>query len=209
MTDAEFTRLYGDWAERTPSDVAMLFAGYPGTWWIAGGWALEAFTGVHRTHEDIDPAVLRGELPLLRRHLAGHAHVWAAFSGALKPLDPADRPEAAADDVLPEGCGQLWTRRDAQRSWEYDILLSPGTHAEWAYKRDETVRMPMSDALWARDGIRYLQPEIQLLYKAKGLRAKDDADFVATLPFLSGRRRTWLGTALERTLPAHPWLDRL
>lgn len=131
------------------------------------------------------------------------------FSGALKPLEPDDRADAAADEILPDDCSQLWTRLDAQHPWEYDILLSPGTKREWVYKRDETLRMPMSQALWERDGIHYLQPEIQLLYKAKGLRMKDEEDFVATLPFLNERRRAWLCAVLEKTLPAHPWLDRL
>lgn len=66
--------------------------------------------------------------------------------------------------------------------------------------------MPMRDALWQRDGISYLQPEIQLLYKAKGLRAKDAVDFENTLPHLNERRRAWLCAGLERTLPGHPWL---
>lgn len=69
--------------------------------------------------------------------------------------------------------------------------------------------MPMRDALWERDGICYLQPEIQLLYKAQGLRAKDQLDFDDTLPHLDQRRRSWLCAALERTLPAHPWLTSL
>lgn len=203
--DSEFERLYGAWRPRTPADVTQLFRDYPGTWWIAGGWALEAFTGVQRHHEDIDPAVLRDELPLLRRHLADRLDVWAAFAGALRPLRPDDRPDALADEILPEGCGQLWTRAGAAHSWEYDILLSPGTSSDWVYKRDATVRMPLADALWERDGIRYLQPEIQLLYKAKGQRLKDDADFAATLPFLDDARRAWLRDALRRTLPGHDW----
>lgn len=207
--DAEFERLYGEWLARTPDDAANLFRDYPGTWWIAGGWALEAFTGVQRHHEDIDPAVLREELPLLRRHLSGRLDAWCAFSGALRPLRPDDRPEALAADILPDGCGQLWTRQGAARPWEYDILLSPGSVSEWVYKRDETVRMPLADALWERDGIRYLQPEIQLLYKAKGQRPKDDADFAATLPFLDHARRAWLRDALIRTLPDHDWLTDL
>lgn len=204
--DAEFERLYGAWKSRTPADAEHLFRGYPGTWWIAGGWALEAFTGVQRHHEDIDPAVLREELPLLRRHLSGRLDAWCAFSGALRPLRPDDRPEALAADILPDGCGQLWTRPGAASSWEYDILLSPGSVSEWVYKRDATVRMPLAEALWGRGGIRYLQPEIQLLYKAKGQRPKDDADFAATLPFLDPARRAWLRDALIRTLPDHDWL---
>lgn len=54
---------YGPWAPRTPADVAALLADYPGTWWIAGGWAIEAYTGVTRPHADIDPSVLRCESP--------------------------------------------------------------------------------------------------------------------------------------------------
>lgn len=48
MDDAEFLALYGDWAPRTPNDVARLFDGYDGSWWVAGGWALEAFSGETR-----------------------------------------------------------------------------------------------------------------------------------------------------------------
>ncbi|REJ07860.1 hypothetical protein DY023_02530 [Microbacterium bovistercoris] len=203
MHDAEFARLYGAWESRTPEDVRELFAGYPGVWWIAGGWALQAFTGVEREHEDIDPGILRGELPLLRAHVAGRLDLWGASSGALKPVTSDD-----PDDLL-EGCGQVWARRGAADPWEYDILLGPGTVEEWRYKRDETVRMPMGEAVWEREGIRYLQPEIQLLYKAKGLRPKDEADFVTTLPFLDARRRGWLRESLERTLPGHPWATRL
>jgi hypothetical protein len=53
----------------------------------------------------------------------------------------------------------------------------------------------MTEALWERDGIRYLQPQIQLLYKAAGLRHKDWADFESTFavprqtpPWMAGRR---------------------
>lgn len=205
-----FEDLYGHWSRRTPDDVAQLFRGYPGTWWIAGGWALEAFTGHGRSHDDIDPSVLRSELPLMRKHLAGRLHVWTATRGALAPLLPGDDPDGSADDVLSAGCGQVWTRRSATDPWEYDLLLSPGTPEEWVYKRDESVRLPMAEALWHDEGIPYLQPEIQLLYKAAGLRGKDQADFTATLPHLDERRRSWLRDALLKTTgEQHPWIEVL
>lgn len=209
LEEQAFQKLYGRWAGRTPNDVARLFEGYAGTWWVAGGWSLEAFTGVSRHHDDTDPSVLKAQLPMLRRHLAGRLHAWTASSGALKPLLPDDRPDADASELLPDGCNQLWTRRDADHPWEYDILLAPGTPDEWVYRRDETIRMPMAEALWEREGIRYLQPEIQLLYKARGLREKDRADFDATLPHLDECRRQWLSDALEQTIPGHPWLEAL
>ena len=210
MTDDEFSRWYGSWAPRTPRDAAELFADYPGTWWVAGGWALQAFTGVERPHEDIDPSVLRDDLPALRRHLGPRLHAWTASSGALRPLRPDDDPDGTADDVLLPGGGQVWTRRDAAGPWEYDILLSPGTSQTWVYKRDPGITMPMGAALWsAPDGVRYLQPEIQLLYKARGLRPKDQRDLDATLPALDAARRSWLADALSRTEPGHPWLAAL
>lgn len=203
MDEAEFTRLHGRWAARTPLDAREFFEGYPGIWWIAGGWALQAFTGVERHHDDIDCGILLAQLPVIRAHVHGRFHLWGASSGALKPVasdDPAD---------LLDGTAGLWTRRSADDPWEYDLLLSPGTPDEWVFKRDTSIRMPMVEALWERDGIRYLQPEIQLLYTAKGLRAKDQVDFDATLPHLDQRRRDWLADALRRTLPHHPWLASL
>ncbi len=184
-------------------------AGYPGIWWIAGGWAIDAFTGIERDHDDIDVSVLAGELPMLRGQLAGRLHVWAATRGSLSPLLPDVDPAGAASDVLPDGCKQLWTRRSAVDPWEYDILLAPGTAELWVYARDDAFRMPMSEALWQHNGVRYLRPEIQLLYKASRRRAKDEADFAATLPYLDKNRRRWLRVALQKTLPDHPWLDRL
>jgi hypothetical protein len=209
LSKAEFQRLYGPWDAHSPRDVADLFDGYRGIWWVAGGWALEVFTGVARAHEDTDASVLRTDLPLLRRHLAGKLDVWTAADGALRPLLPDKDPEAGPETVLPPGCGQVWTRRGATAPWEFDILLAPGSSEEWVYKRDASLRMPMSEALWARDGVVYLQPQIQLLYKAKGLRAKDQLDFDNTLPHLDEPRRAWLEASLERTLPGHPWIRSL
>ncbi|MGY1842669.1 hypothetical protein [Modestobacter sp. SYSU DS0875] len=100
----ELFRLYGPWLRRIPADAAALFAGYGGRWWIAGGWAVEAFTGVSRDHADIYPSIPRSDVADLHRHLAGRLDVWAADSGALRPvLDPAEEP-------VPMSCGNLWLR---------------------------------------------------------------------------------------------------
>ena len=53
----------------------------------------------------------------------------------------------------------------------------------------------------ARDGVRYLQPEIVLLFKARHLRDKDRADFAGALPLLEEPRRAWLRRALGRVHP--------
>lgn len=55
----------------------------------------------------------------------------------------------------------------------------------------------------------HLAPEIQLFYKAKQPRPKDEADFAAVLPFLTQERRRWLSEALAHSFGAHPWQDQL
>ena len=47
--DAEelaFQRLYGPWRPLSLGDVKSLFTSLEIPWWIAGGYAIEAFTGV-------------------------------------------------------------------------------------------------------------------------------------------------------------------
>jgi hypothetical protein len=77
-----FQRLYGPWKVSTPSDAQTVLAGYDGAWWIAGGWAIEAFTGVRRKHEDVDVSLWRRDIERLRIHLKGSYDLWANAGGA-------------------------------------------------------------------------------------------------------------------------------
>ncbi|WP_185746159.1 hypothetical protein [Oryzihumus leptocrescens] len=204
MGRAEMRALYGEWAPRTSRDAAALMDGFDGDWWVAGGRALEAFTGVEREHDDLDVAILRADLPAFRDHVRGRFHVWAAFAGALKPVLPDD------PDELPDGCGQVWLRPDAGSPWEFDVLLNPGSAGEWVNRREPQMTLALDDAAWVdTDGVRWLNPEIVLLLKAKHLRAKDRADFAAALPLLGEDQRAWLGEALAWAHPGHEWLARL
>lgn len=198
----EIVRLYGPWAARTPQDAAELFAGYDRPWWIAGGWAIEAFTGISRPHGDVDPSIPRSDVGALRRHLAGRLDVWEADSGTLRPL-------LDGDDVVSDECENLWLRRGGAEPWEYDVILMHATHATWTFKRDARVSRPLAEILWERDSIRYLAPEVQLLHKARALRPQDQADFEATVPLLDATARTWLRDALELTHPDHDWIAAL
>lgn len=48
-----------------------------------------------------------------------------------------------------------------------------------------------------------------LLFKAKAVRPKDQADFESVLPLLSRERREALSGWLHRIHPVHPWLAEL
>ncbi|WP_243232786.1 nucleotidyltransferase domain-containing protein [Microbacterium sp. CIAB417] len=202
MDHSDVVRLYGPWHSRTVRDVVELFEGYTGPWWIAGGWAIEAFTGVSRSHGDIDPSVPRSDAHLLRAHVLGRLDVWAANRGDLLPLTDPARP-------VPDTCSNLWLRADGASPWEYDVILMDSTQERWTYKRDPRVTLAFDKILWTKEGVNYLRPEIQLLHKAPGLRAQDQLDFDAARSSLSDEASAWLRSALETAHPRHPWIEQL
>ena len=202
MDHNEIVRLYGPWRSRTTDDVVELFAGYTGPWWIAGGWAIEAFTGSARPHGDIDVSIPRSDANQVRAHLRDRLDVWAAHRGDLLPLANPERP-------VPETCSNLWLRVDGASPWEYDMILMDTTATRWTYKRDPRVALAFDKILWSRDGVDYLRPEIQLLHKAPGLRPQDQADFDAARPALSEEASAWLRRALQTAHPGHPWIEDL
>jgi len=199
----ELTRIYGAWLPRSPLDAARLFDGYPGRWWIAGGWALEKFTGVSRSHGDLDLSIPRHELPLLRRHLAGVLDLWSADQETLRVLLPDD----ADRDWPAESCENVWARSSGSEPWQYDIILMGVTDDRWIFKRDSRISRPVDEIVWSVDGVPYLRPEVQLLHKAAGLRPKDQVDFTHAWPHLEPADQRWLREAIALTHPAHPWLD--
>ncbi|HVX45795.1 MAG TPA: hypothetical protein VHC49_18030 [Mycobacteriales bacterium] len=203
LTHDELHRIYGSWLPRRPRDAAALFAGYPGRWWIAGGWAIEAFTGISRPHGDLDPSIPRSELPLLRRHLAGKIDLWSADQETLRILLPGD------DVALAESCENVWARSSGSEPWQYDIILMAVAGDRWVFKRDSRISLPVENIVRSIDGIPYLRPEIQLLHKAARSLPKNEADFAATWPLLEPADRRWLRDAIELAHPGHPWLEVL
>jgi len=201
--DAAFYRLYGPWQAWTPVQAAEKLADWDATWWIAGGWAIEAFSGVPRQHEDIDVAIWRKDVPSLRTYLGPAYHCWAAGSGQLRPLTD-DEP------TLPEWSDQMWVREHAWAPWLADVVASRDAAGDWVFRRDPSFTAPLPDVTWvADDGIRYLNPEMALAWKARLARPKDDADLAAVLLRLAPAARDWLRDTVRRLHPEHHWLSRL
>jgi hypothetical protein len=88
--------------------------------------------------------------------------------------------------------------------------MTPHDGETWLSPRDEAIRLPIDEAVFAgSDGIDYLRPEIVLAFKARRVVRSDDADFDAIIPLLNGARRGWLRSAIARVDADHAWLDRL
>ena len=198
----EIIRLYGPWTGRTPDDASALLEGYSGRWWIAGGWAIDAFTGTLRRHGDLDIGIPRGSLKHFVDFVSPRLDVWAA-SGSLTPIFSGENFD------LPPGCGNVWLRAGGASPWEYDVFLEHVHGETWAYKRDPHLTRPLHECLWNKDGITFLRPEVQLLLKAKHRRDKDLFDLERCLPLLDAENRWWLADALAMEAPDHPWLAAL
>lgn len=197
-----FQRVYGPWEAFDPEQARDLFEPVGVPWWVAGGWAIEAFTGVERQHEDIDVSMFRKDLDVLRAAVVDRFHVWAVGDGQLFPL-------VDADASIPISADQVWLREHALAPWRVDVVLNPDDHGRWVSRRDASYVVDLVDVTWERDGIRYLLPEVVLAFKAKSTRPKDEADLTATLPLLDAAARDWLQSFLERIHPGHAWLERL
>lgn len=194
---------YGPWEPAHPSEAAAIFSAMRCPWWIAGGYAIELAVGQPvREHGDIDVLVLRADQLHVQQALQGWEW-WAADPpGTLRPWQPREQ--------LPAGIHDIWCRPGPDQPWRIQVMIDESIGDDWASRRDPGIRRPVTGIGRAsRDGLPYLAPEIQLFYKAKDPRPKDETDFTAVLPFLTETQRRWLSDALARTVGEHPWRDRL
>jgi hypothetical protein len=182
----------------TPNDVAHHLTGIATPWYVAAGWALDLFRGTQtRAHGDIEIGVPAARFPEVRDRFPGYVFD-AVGSGRIW--------EDASPDAL-AAVHQTWLRDPATGNYLLDVFREPHDGDTWICRRDETIRLPYSDIIQhTHDGIPYLAPELVLLFKAKSVRPKDQADFDGTVPHLTAAQRRTLTDLLARVHPRHPWL---
>lgn len=182
-------------------------ADLPVPWYVAGGWAIDLFVGqVTRDHQDVDLVIGRRHQHTVYLHLADR--VWSMIVPHPDGLTDKGTIELWDGSLLVLPAHQILA--DDEHGHRIEFLLSEIDEGRWRSRRNPEATMPtVRMALTTSDGIRYLVPEIVLLYKAKLGRAWDEADFEAALPEMSVGQRGWLFHALEAEHPEHPWLDRL
>jgi hypothetical protein len=195
----QFDRWYGGWEPLTPTTVATFMEGFDRPWWVIGGWSIEAFTGIHRDHEDMDISILSSDAEAFREFLGDRWTPWNVDDGWFRPFDHR------FTDIRPDS--QLWVRRNAGSPWVVDVPLTPDTDGRWTNKRHRSHTENLDDVTWvAPDGLRYARPEVTLMFKAAQAREKDRVDADATLARLDMQAREWLSSTVARMDPDHPWV---
>jgi hypothetical protein len=182
--------------------VARLFGKLTVPWWLAGGYAIELAVGRSwRAHGDIDVLVLRRDQLAVQDALSGWEW-WAADPpGTLRPWRDGE--------ILPAEVNDIWCRPGPDQPWRIQVMLDESSGEDWVSRRNSDVRRPIATIGRLNGGIPCLTPEIQLFYKAKNVRPKDELDFAQMLPMLSTGQREWLRSALAATYGAHVWQRRL
>ena len=201
---AYWARLYGRWDPMDLPAASAVLAGFGRPWWVVGGWAIDAFAGTPREHDDIDISIFSSDVPALRAHLGDRWQLWNQANGDMRPL--TDRHP----DIF-EPASQLWVREHGDAPWVIDLPLTPDVEGLWTNKFLPGHAKPLESVTWvACDGVRYLSPEIVLFFKAHLRRTKDERDLRLVVPMLGDEQRRWLRWAIARGYDdQHPWLHDL
>ena len=123
------------------------------------------------------------DVPALRAHVGESWQLWNISDGALRPLI-----DHWPDVQHPES--QIWGRRDAHVAVGLRHAADARPDGLWTNKWLPDHVAPVEDVTWvADDGIRYLNPEIVLMYKARLGRLKDTRDLDRAWPLMDDRAR--------------------
>ncbi len=179
-------------------NIPLTQASFP--WFVVGGWAVDLFLDRQsREHADLDLGILRRDQLLLQQFLKG----WKLT----KTLAGSPLPWTTAEELLLP-VHEIHAQQDTYGTVE--ILLSESEADSWVYRRDTRVRRDLSKAiLTAPSGVRFLAPEVVLLFKSKSPRPHDERDFASVLPSLSSEQRIWLREALCLGNAQNKWLALL
>lgn len=187
------------WEAWTPDEVARRLASVDAPWCVAAGWALDLFVGeLTRHHGDIEIAVPAARFDEVAAALPGYE--WDVVGdGRIWPY-----PDQVDNHF------QTWLREPATGTYRLDVFREPHVGDRWLCRRDRSISLDHGELIRrTADGIPYVIPEVALLFKAKHLRDKDEADFARVLPELNSARRSRLRAWLIRVHPGHRWIETL
>jgi hypothetical protein len=192
----------GVWRPLDPAAARRILCVLDVPWWIAGGWALDLFVGTQtRAHKDLDVGARRRDAARILAALPGW-EFFEAHEGSLHQIPIGLGPRAKVNS--------LWGRLAGEPHWMLELMLDDSDEEHWVFRRDPSIRRPLAAALHGTaEGMRYLAPEIQLLYKARDVRPQDQADFERIAPRLDAAAIEWLREGLSRLYPQHRWLPVL
>jgi aminoglycoside-2''-adenylyltransferase len=186
--------------------VAGLLREFPAPWFVCGGWAIDLFVGRQtREHSDLEIGIFREDQQAVRRHFLD----WNPGKVVDGPSGPLIVPWYDGEWLMLP-IHQVKLYRDGFSPREFEFFLNDMDGDRWLFRRMPEITLPRERLVRvADDGIPYVAPEVQLLYKARLTREQDVHDFGVAVPSMDADERSWLRRSLELFLPGHEWLGHL
>jgi hypothetical protein len=187
---------------KLPLKVAAIMRDFKPSWFVAGGWVIDLYLErVTRPHDDIEIAIFRQDQLALHSYLTG----WL-----LQKVIHGELVAWHRDEFLELPIHELHCFNEASDPQQIEVLLNETNGNEWIYRRNKMVRRPLAKCyLVSKEGIRFLCPEVVLLYKSKNPNAKDEQDFAGIVKHLDAERREWLRDSIAVCEAGHHWLHHL
>ena len=191
------------WSPLSVENVVEVMRGAGFFWCLAGGHAIERIVGrPYRTHGDLDIVVLRSQHLAVQRWFSEWTLMAADPPGCLRPWDAGEKLTWRVHDI--------WAHRANASGWELQIMIQEDDGTSWFFRRDDRVHGRVDELAVLVNGIPVLRPALQLLFKAKSSRPRDEQDFIELLPVLAEQERQALWEWLDLTSPnGHPWMAAL
>jgi hypothetical protein len=185
-----------------PLQVAAVMRGFKPSWFVAGGWAIDLFLEREtRFHRDIEVAIFRQDQIALHDYFD---------SWILQKIVNGKRVDWCRDEWLKLPTHEIHCFSQRAQSPEIEILLNESNETEWLYRRNLKIRRSLAKVQLESDaGVKFLCPEVVLLYKSKNPQAKDEQDFQAVVKYLDAARKEWLKYAIKVCNSEHRWLRSL
>jgi hypothetical protein len=196
-------------------------------WFVSGGWAIDIHLNrVTRERCDLDISVpFSDRLKCIEFFLAKGWRIEGKLAGGFKTIHKVSDYQ---DDIryfwsFPEGVDfvseyidengnrRIAYHRAIQRKLDYiEVFFDLIEDNHFVFRRDPRVKRDENKAILERDGVRYLAPELALLFKSNNLSEKNSLDFNAVADSLAGDALAWLIETLSLVYNnSHPWLGQL
>ncbi|MCU7557089.1 nucleotidyltransferase domain-containing protein [Macrococcus capreoli] len=173
-----------NWKKFRVFELTLLMKDASFDWLLAGGHALDEFLKFRiREHEDIDILIDIKNVDEVLDYFKDY-QIYIARNGKLIDVD-------GVDILLTDS---LWVAEDEVSPFFLEVLFFESDNGEWIYKRNRDIRRSIDYSYFISNGIKVIQPEIQLLYKmnSSNVRDKDLVDYEAVYTKLSDDQREWL-----------------
>lgn len=196
-------------------------------WFVSGGWAIDIHLNrVTRERCDLDISVpfsdrlkciefFRGEGWRIEGKLGGGFRTLCEVSDYQDDIlyfwSFPEGVDFVSEYVDNDGNRRIAYNRDFQNELDYiEVFFDVIKDGHFIFRKDTRVKRRKERAILERDGVRYLAPEVVLLFKSNTLSEKNLLDFNAAVSSLDRAALLWFTEALSLVYEnSHSWLKQV